>query len=261
MSFVRSGGVNIHYEAEGSGPAVVLHTGAGGDLKIWKYAGYPPAMPGYRLILIDQRGRGGSDRPARVEDHTMERYVEDVAAVLDDVGVASAGFWGYSNGFLVGLAFGALYPSRLRALIGTGALGLVDLTDLPPIPDRDAFIAKVVAEGDVRASLEGFMKEEHDRFADEIDRNVRETDPRMGALRRVAWRSWRGPKSVLPSIRAPVLMILGEKEDPEGATQSIVATFRDARLVTLPGQGHLSSFYRSELALPHALPFLRKHLR
>jgi pimeloyl-ACP methyl ester carboxylesterase len=260
MSVVRNGDVSVHYEVEGSGPALVLHTGAGGDSRIWRYAGYLSGLAGFRLILIDQRGRGSSSRPARVEDHAMERYVEDVAAVLDDVGVESAGFWGYSNGFAVGIGFGSTFPNRLRALVGTGAVALRDWTELPPIADRDAFIADVVAAGGVRAQVDAFMREEHDRFPEPIDRNVRETDPLMGALQRVAWRSWRGPKSLLASVTAPVLILRGEKEDREEATEPVVAALPRARLVTLPDQGHLSAFYRSDLALTHAVPFLREHL-
>jgi pimeloyl-ACP methyl ester carboxylesterase len=261
MATVRSGDLDIYYEDEGRGPALVLYTGAGGDLRIWRYAGYPRGLTGFRLLLIDQRGRGRSGRPSSVEEHRMERHVEDVAAVMDAVGVTSAGFWGYSLGFAVGLAFGATFPGRLQALVGTGAMALVDLTDLPPIPDRGAFIAQVVAEGGVRADVDRLMKSEQDRFPDDIDRNVRETDPLMGALRRIAWRSWRGPKSLVPLVRAPVLVIQGEKEDREGATEPLVAALPRGRLVTLPDQGHLSAFYRSDLALAHVQPFLQTTLR
>jgi pimeloyl-ACP methyl ester carboxylesterase len=260
MSFARSGEVPIHYEVEGSGPALVLLTGAGGDLRIWRYAGYPAGLGGFRLLLIDQRGRGRSGCPDRVEDHSMERYAADVAAVLDDVGEESAGFWGYSNGFLVGLAFGVAFPGRLRALVGTGGHSAEDLSDLPPIRDRDAFIAAEIAAGGVGASVDRYMKIEGDRFPPEIDQNVRAADARMGALRKIAWRSWRGPRSVLASVRAPMLIIQGEKEDPDGASRAVVDAVPGARLVTLPGQGHLSAFYRSDLALPHAVPFLRQHL-
>jgi pimeloyl-ACP methyl ester carboxylesterase len=261
MGAVRNGNVSIHFEVEGRGPALVLHTGAGGDLRIWREAGYLRGLAGFQAILIDQRGRGQSTRPERVEDHLMDRYSEDVALVLDAVGAESAGFWGYSNGFFVGLAFGSAYPRRLRCLIGTGSVPDSNFTDLPPIPDQRAFIEKVIAEGDVRASVDSYMKSEGDRFPDSIDANVRATDPRMGALRRIAWRSWDGPKSVFPSTMAPVLVIAGEKETLDGVTDKAIRSFPNGRLVTLPGVGHLGAFYRADLALAHAVPFLRTTLR
>lgn len=191
----------------------------------------------------------------------MGKYVEDIGLVLDDLGADAAGFWGYSNGFFVGLAFGAAAPNRLRCLLGTGGVPFSDFTDLPPISDRAAFIAKVVAEGGVRADVDGYERSEGDRFPKVIDLNVRASDPEMGALRRIAWRSWRGPKSVIPNIRAPVLVIAGEKETLDGVTDTAIRAFPRARLVTLAGIGHLGAFYRSDLALPHADPFLREHLR
>jgi pimeloyl-ACP methyl ester carboxylesterase len=260
MSVVQSGDVAIHYDVEGSGPALVLHTGAGGDRRIWRNAGYPAGLRGFRIILMDQRGRGQSGRPDHVEDHTMDHYVTDIARVLDDAGVESAGFWGYSNGTVVGLAFGAAFPHRLQALVGTGALPFSDYADLPPIPDPAAFIAERVAVGGVRADVDRYMRAENDRFPPEIDKNVRETDPRMGALRGIAWRKWRGPKSVLASVPAPVLVIAGEKEISDDETQRAIAALPRAKLEILPGQGHLGAFYRSDLALPLALPFLRANL-
>ena len=260
MGFVRNDGVAIHFEVEGRGPPILLHTGAGGDLRIWKDAGYISGLDGFQTILMDQRGRGESDRPTRVEDHAMERYAEDAGKVLDEVGAEVAGFWGYSNGFNVGLAFGAMFPKRLGALIGTGAASFLDLDGLPPIPDPEKFIGEVVAEGGVRAELDAFMRKEDDRFPDRIDQNVRATDPFMGGLRRVAWRAWHGPRSQLPSTRAPVLLLVGEKEDLDGSSDQVAAALPTGRKTRIPGVGHLGAFYRSDLALPYAIPFLREHL-
>lgn len=260
MPFASRGEVRIYYEIEGRGPPLLLHTGAGGDLEIWREAGYPAGLEGFRLILMDQRGRGRSSRPGRVEDHSMFHYAEDVVAVLDEAGVESAGFWGYSNGMHVGLAVGSLHPQRLRALIGTGVMPASEFSELPPILDRERFIAEVVATGGVRADVDGYMREEGDRFPEAIDRNVRETDPRMGALRRIAWRDWNGPRSLLASFHIPVLLVTGEKEHRNGENAAALAALPDARMELLPSQGHLGAFYRSDLALPRVLPFLRDHL-
>ncbi len=260
MPTIRSGETTIHYEVQGEGPALVFHTGAGGDCRMWEQAGYVAGLPGFRKILMDQRGRGQSGRPNGVEEHRMECFVADVAAVLDDARVDRAGFWGYSNGIYVGLAFGAAYPDRVKALVGTGSMPFYDICDLPPIEDPDAFIRESVEKGGVAQDVNGYMERDHERFPEAIDRNVREGDARMYALDRIGRRSWRGPKSLYGSFIAPVLLITGEKEDEERETERAVAAMPRARLVRLPGVSHLASFYRSDLALPHALPFLREHL-
>jgi pimeloyl-ACP methyl ester carboxylesterase len=54
-------GVKIHYESEGFGPAIIMHTGAGGYSRIWKYGGYVEGLPEFRKILMDQRGRAATE--------------------------------------------------------------------------------------------------------------------------------------------------------------------------------------------------------
>jgi pimeloyl-ACP methyl ester carboxylesterase len=256
MPFVTNAGVKIHYESQGSGPAVVFHTGAGGDLRIWQQAGYLDGLSGFRKILIDQRGRGESDRPSSVEAHRLEWFVSDLEKVLDAVGVRSTAFWGYSNGTYVGVAFGAAHPDRLWALVGTGSLSYRNFDETPRTQTPEQIINEDVAAGGVRAEVAARMRDENDQFPKEIHDNVVAGDSRMHALDGVAWLDWHGPLAVYPRIQMPVLMLAGENEDPNRVTEKSVAALADARLVRFPGLGHLGSFYRSDVALPHARPFL-----
>jgi len=260
MPKVLSDGVEIHFEVRGEGPAVLFHTGAGGDSRIWEEAGYMDALPGFRKILMDQRGRGQSGRPTSADAHRMEHCVSDVAAVLDAASASSAGFWAYSNGIFVGLAFGAAYPRRLEALVGIGTLPYSDLCDLPRIEDREAFIKEQITGGGVSADVDRFMREDGEKFPEAIDRNVRDGDPRQYALSRLARRAWRGPKSLYATFSPALLMLTGERENDEGETEKSVAEMPRARVVRIGGVGHLASFYRSDLTAPRAIPFLREHL-
>jgi pimeloyl-ACP methyl ester carboxylesterase len=239
---------------------VLLHTGAGGDSQLWELAGYVGGLRGFRKILMDQRGRGQSGHPAGVEAHRMEHSVSDIAAVLDDAGERAVAFWGYSNGIFVGLAFGAAHPSRLSALVGIGTLPDYDLCDLPSIEDPEGLIEECVAKGGVSQDVDEYMKQDGERFPEAIDRNVRGGDPRMYALGRIARRSWQGPKSLYAAFATPSLILTGERERDEGKTELAVAAMPKGRMTRLPGLGHLASFYRSDVALRHALPFLRENL-
>ena len=260
MPHVESDGARIYYESVGTGPSVVLHTGAGGDSRIWRDAGYLDGLGKFHVVLIDQRGRGRSDRPREIEAHRLDRFVGDVTAVLDELDIRRTAFWGYSSGSLVGVAFAGVHPERLRCLVGIGAMRYRNLSELPPV-DAAAEIAEDVAKEGVVAELEDRMRDEHDRFPDPIDRNVREGDPLMHALDGVAWRSWHGPAAVLDRFPAPLLMLTGEIEDPNRATEAMVAKVPGARIVRVPGVGHLGAFYRSDLTLPVAVPFLEQHTR
>ncbi len=261
MPHVDREGVRLHYEVLGKGPSLLLHTGAGGDSRIWELAGYVKALQGFRLILMDQRGRGRSGRPETAEAHRMEHFAADIGAVLDDAGVESAAFWGYSNGVYPGLAYGVTHPNRIQALVGTGTLWFQDVSDLGPVPDEPAFIAEQVAKGGVGQDVDEYERVDGEHFPGAIDRNVREGDPRMYALVRIGRRFWHGPKSLYPSFTAPVLMISGEREKDEGSTEKALAALPNGRGVRIPGVGHLAAFARSDLSVPHALPFLRECLR
>jgi pimeloyl-ACP methyl ester carboxylesterase len=64
MPYVIHQGVQIHYQVEGEGPPLVLQHGFTQSLKSWHMAGYVNALQShYRLILIDARGHGASDKP------------------------------------------------------------------------------------------------------------------------------------------------------------------------------------------------------
>src|SRR5438046_4911378 len=117
MPFVDSSGVRIYFEVTGTGFPVVLHTGGGGDGTMWEQGGYVEGLDGFRCVLIDHRGHGRSDKPQGVENHLMERYVDDVLAVLDALQIERAAFWGYSAGSWVGYALAAAHPERVACLI------------------------------------------------------------------------------------------------------------------------------------------------
>jgi len=258
--YVTNGGVRIHYEVEGVGPAIVLHTGAGGDLRIWREAGYVAGLPGFRKIMLDQRGRGLSDRPQTMESHRMEYFVSDICAVLDDAEVKAAGFFGYSNGADVGVAFGSAHPTRLKSLVGIGSLPYQNFTDLSKPNDPKVEAERVVAAGGVRADVTLHMERSKDRFPVAIEKNVLDGDPLMYALDDLAWNEWHGPLALYPTFQIPVLMVAGELEDSKRQTEESITKLSHGRLVRIPGIGHLSAFYRSDLVLPHVLPFFRATL-
>jgi pimeloyl-ACP methyl ester carboxylesterase len=79
-------GIRIHYRTEGDGKPLVVQHGITDSLETWYDLGYVEALkPQYRLILIDARGHGASDKPHEPDAYDWQRHVEDIAAVLDDL--------------------------------------------------------------------------------------------------------------------------------------------------------------------------------
>jgi pimeloyl-ACP methyl ester carboxylesterase len=256
MPLVDSHGVKIHFTVDGEGFPIILQTGAGGDATMWQQAGYVEGLRGFQCILIDHRGHGRSDRPAGLENHAMDCYVRDIIAVLDAVHIERAAFWGYSSGCSVGFALAATHAERVAALIASGAIGARDYSD----PEERRHVerrAALVREHRLDDLIAGLEQAEATTFPPWFWRQMVETNPEMFALELLGESTWRGPWSVLHQIRCPVLMLSGELEDPEDNNRRAASILRDAHSVMFQGLGHVGAYLRSDLALTHAMPFLR----
>ena len=119
MPFALSGGARIHYTLTGdAGPAVVLIQGLGLSSRFWfdvpKALAEDPARP-RRVLAVDNLGTGKSHRPVGL--WSIARMADDVAAVLDDAGVADAVVCGISMGGMIAQHVALRHPSRVRGLV------------------------------------------------------------------------------------------------------------------------------------------------
>jgi pimeloyl-ACP methyl ester carboxylesterase len=125
MPFARSGDVKLYYEEAGQGhPLIFVHELAG-DYRSWE-----PQMRwfarSYRCIAFNARGYPPSDVPADEGEYGWEFAVNDIAALLSDLGIARAHVVGLSMGGYAALLFGLRHPGAASALViagcGSGAL-------------------------------------------------------------------------------------------------------------------------------------------
>src|SRR5262249_55524052 len=116
--YARSGDVNIAYQVVGNGPLdLVVVPGFVSHLEYaWEdpaYARFNERLAAFsRLILLDKRGTGLSDRVPTTELPSLEQRMEDVRAVLDAVGSQRAALLGVSEGGPMSILFAATYPER-----------------------------------------------------------------------------------------------------------------------------------------------------
>jgi pimeloyl-ACP methyl ester carboxylesterase len=122
MPYADNHGVHVHYEVEGEGPPLVLQHGFTDSLRTWYELGYVDALKqDYRLILVDARGHGSSDKPYEPEAYKPECNAADVVSVLTELGISRARFFGYSMGGWIAFAMAKYAPETIGALIIGGA--------------------------------------------------------------------------------------------------------------------------------------------
>jgi pimeloyl-ACP methyl ester carboxylesterase len=93
MPRVDNKGLSIHYRVEGNGPPLVLGHGITDSSDLWYERGYVAALkPKYRLVLIDARVHGRSDKPHDPLSYAAEKVAFDIVAVLDDLGMKTAAY-------------------------------------------------------------------------------------------------------------------------------------------------------------------------
>ncbi|HME02669.1 MAG TPA: alpha/beta fold hydrolase [Solirubrobacteraceae bacterium] len=110
---VRAAGINLRVARRGSGPALLLLTGIGANLEMWRP--FERLVRDREVIALDAPGTGLSDRPRY--PLRMRGLAHVVAALLDELDVSQADVLGYSFGGLLALELAHRAPERVRRLI------------------------------------------------------------------------------------------------------------------------------------------------
>jgi pimeloyl-ACP methyl ester carboxylesterase len=245
-STIHHDGADLHVEEHGSGaPLLLLHgtTGTGGDFR--HVFDLDALAAERRWIAPDARAHGRSTNPDGV--FTFRRCAEDLLAILDALGVATADAVGVSLGAKTLLHAATIAPERFGKMILVSAA--------PRFPDAS------------RATMRAFAAMEHPPEEWQRMRALHvHGDAQIDAL-------WKLPASFadhptdmsftkerLRAIRAKTLLVAGDR-DPLYPVELAVELYRgipDAALWVVPGGGHGPVFLdRREAFVGVALPFLR----
>lgn len=113
MPKVRANNITINYEQQGSGEPLVLLPYLGADHACYAFQLEEYARR-FTCITVDLRGAGESDKPDNV--YSTEQFADDVAALMQAIGVRRAHVAGLSLGSAAGMWLAAKYPDRVRSL-------------------------------------------------------------------------------------------------------------------------------------------------
>jgi len=115
--YVDAHGVMIYYKSIGRGaPLMVVHGGPGASHDYFLPYLLPLARTN-RLVFIDERGSGRSEKLADVKQYTVEAMVEDVEAVRQALGLGKMSLLGHSYGGVLAQAYALKYQQNLSHLI------------------------------------------------------------------------------------------------------------------------------------------------
>ncbi len=113
MPKIRAGDVTMNYDQQGSGEPLVLIPYLAAD-----YACYAFQVADYSkhftCISVDLRGTGESDKPGGV--YSTEMFADDVAALMQAIGIPKAHIYGLSLGAATGMWLAAKHPARVKSL-------------------------------------------------------------------------------------------------------------------------------------------------
>jgi pimeloyl-ACP methyl ester carboxylesterase len=113
---INARGLRMHIAEAGEGPLVVLLHGFPESWYSWRHQLTALADAGFHVVAPDQRGYGGTDAPAEIEQYTMLNLVGDVIALVDTLGVDSFAVVGHDWGAPVAWHTAQFRPDRVRGV-------------------------------------------------------------------------------------------------------------------------------------------------
>ncbi|MGD9879423.1 alpha/beta fold hydrolase [Reyranella sp.] len=256
MARVSNKGVSIHYRVEGDGPPVVLGHGITSSSDVWYEHGFVAALkPRYRLILIDSRGHGQSDKPHDPQSYTTETCASDIVAILDDLGLKTATYWGYSQGGLYGYALAQHALDRVACFVIGGATAGSERAFPAEAGNEDPLMAAF------RAGPEEIIKFYGDWATPLIRERLLANDHAALIASLQGFRlNTKRFSDVVPTIAVPTLIYAGSADPIHDPVRQTASAIPGAQFVSLPGLSHVAANCSSDLVLPHVGPFLAKVL-
>lgn len=242
-------GVSLAYEVHGDGPPLVLSHCLGGSRALWTQQ-IPALAAAHRLVLWDCRGHGESGAPAMRSAYAVMRFADDLAGLLDHLGIEKAHIGGLSMGGGISAGFAIAYPERVDRLIICDSNTAAAL----PVPatvraEREIWIELCLA-GDIDQAVDRFLANNpaYRLFAaDSPQMRTRVRDMVLGTDATGFGHSIRAlldsdlPVERVANITAPTLVLAGANDPAMAAIRVTHERIAGSKLVTLADAGHLAN--------------------
>jgi pimeloyl-ACP methyl ester carboxylesterase len=232
MHKFNSDSVEIAFDDVGQGePVLLIHGFASNGRVNWVDTGWVKTLMdgGFRVITMDNRGHGESEKLYNPDLYSAAEMAEDARRLLDHLEIHRAHVMGYSMGARIAAFLTIAHPSRVGAAIFAGlasrmitgvgggpeiakALEAASLLDVTDVSARTFRVFAEQTRGDLKA-LAACIKSSRVKITAEM----------------------------LATIKIPVLVVVGEKDDVAGEIGPLLAAIPGATGVTLPKRNHMNA--------------------
>jgi pimeloyl-ACP methyl ester carboxylesterase len=257
MPYAKCEDINIYYEIEGEGPPLVLGHGGSYTIEMWKDWGYTDSLKDdFQLIMLDFRGHGRSDKPKQ-GSASGSGLADDVIAVLDDIGIARTGYFGYSMGAMVGFSLAtSRHVSRFNSFI---------LGGMTPYEWPEEMIRAI------NISIEGYklLQTDPDAYIEWMENLLKRTltpEEKSDLLSRNAESSASMQAGILDTpplsnedlsqIPVPCLIYCGEQDPFYPGAKESVEHIPQGVFISMGGFNHITAITQSDVVVPYIKSFL-----
>lgn len=266
--YVQSNGLRLHYlEHAGDGPTLLLMPGLTANAHSFDGLAGAGLVPAIRLLALDLRGRGLSDKP--VSGYGLAEHAADVIGLLDRLGLERVALGGHSYGGLLGIYLAAHHPERVTKLVVIDAAAemhpetrqliqpAIDRLG-KPVPSWEHYLAAVKLMPFFHnwwdAAIESYFRADVETLPD--GRVVSRSSPAAitEAVAHVLAEEWRAK---LPLIEQPTLLLNATGGYglpgappllPRAQAEATVAALRHGQYRAVPGN-HITLLYGEGAAL------------
>jgi pimeloyl-ACP methyl ester carboxylesterase len=254
MQTFSSDGVRIAFIDEGpsgsgsdADPVLLIHGFASSVRYNWREPGWIALLVrnGLRVIAIDNRGHGESEKLYDPGRYASALMAEDARRLLDHLGIARADVMGYSMGARITAFLTLAHPERVRSVVFAGLAGNM--------------VRPVAGTGPIAHALEAASIDE---VTNPTARTFRAFADRTGSDRMALAACIRGAREPLTReavarIGCPVLVVAGGDDVIAGSADDLAALIPGAEALTVPRRDHMRTV-GDRVYMEGVLDFLRR---
>ncbi|MDF1610027.1 alpha/beta hydrolase [Hoeflea sp. YIM 152468] len=210
-------------------PVLLIHGFASTAHVNWLFPGWIKTFDeaGYRVIALDNRGHGQSDKPHDPEAYHPEIMAADAAGLLDSLNITSAYVMGYSMGARISAFLAMSRPQLVRAVVFGGlGLGMVD-----GVGDWDPIASALRADSieDVPDARGRMFR----AFADQTKSD------RLALAACISTSRTLVSRPDLAKLDMPALIGVGTRDEIAGSAEGLAQLMPRARSVDIPNRDHM----------------------